>query len=125
MKQYRNLRALIACIMMLALCSCKPGADDDNVITVNLSEVNKKRFVNLSEWVSEPEFIALDSNCKEAYTEGGYCCVSDNYIGMYGAGQVYKLYDRKTGKYLRNIGRISEEYDNVYDSVIDEQNTMV
>ena len=36
MKQYRNLRTLIACIMMLALCSCKPGADDDNVITVNL-----------------------------------------------------------------------------------------
>lgn len=125
MKQYRNLRALIACIMMLALCSCKPGADDDNVITVNLSDVNRKRFVNLSEWVSEPEFIALDSSCKEAYTEGGYCCVSDNYIGMYGAGQVYKLYDRKTGKYLRNIGRISEEYDNVYDSVIDEQNSRV
>ena len=125
MKRYRSMRAFISCIAMLALCSCKPGADDDNVITVNLSDVNRKRFVNLSEWVAEPEFIALDSSCKEAYTEGGYCCVSENYIGMYGAGQVYKLYDRKTGKYLRNIGRISEEYDNVYDSVIDEQNTMV
>ena len=125
MKQYRNLRALIACIMMLALCSCKSETDHNNVIAVNLAEVNKKRVVKLSEWVSQPEFIALDSSCKEAYTEGGYRCVSDNYIGIYGAGQVYKLYDRKTGKYLRNIGRISEEYDNVYDSVIDEQNSRV
>ena len=128
MKQYRNLRALIACIMMLALCSCKSETDHNNVIAVNLAEVNKKRVVKLSEWVSQPEFIALDSSCKEAYTEGGYRCVSDNYIGIYGAGQVYKLYDRKTGKYLRNIGRIgknSGEYTNVYRSEIDEENSMV
>ncbi len=128
MKRYRSLRAFIGCIAMLALSSCKPGADDDNVITVNLSEVNKKRVVNLSDWVLEPEFIALDSSSKDAYTEGGNCCVSDNYIGMYGSGQVYKLYDRKTGKYLRNIGRIgknSGEYSNVYRSEIDEENSMV
>lgn len=128
MKLYRSMRAFIGCIAMLALSSCKPGADDDNVITVNLSEVNKKRVVNLSDWVSVPEFIALDSSSKDAYTEGGNCCVSDNYIGMYGSGQVYKLYDRKTGKYLRNIGRIgknSGEYTNVYRSEIDEENSMV
>ena len=128
MKRHRNLRAFIACIMMLALCSCKSETDHNNVIAVNLAEVNKKRVVKLSEWVSQPEFIALDSSCKEAYTGGGYCCVSDNYIGIYGAGQVYKLYDRKTGKYLRNIGRIgknSGEYTNVYRSEIDEENSMV
>lgn len=128
MKRYRSMRAFISCIAMLALCSCKPGAGDDNVITVNLSDVNKKRFVNLSDWVLEPEFIALDSSSKDAYTEGGNCCVSDNYIGMYGSGQVYKLYDRNTGKYLRNIGRIgknSGEYTNVYRSEIDEENSMV
>ena len=128
MKRYRSLRAFIGCIAMLALSSCKPGADDDNVITVNLSDVNKKRFVNLSDWVLEPEFIALDSSSKDAYTEGGNCCVSDNYIGIYGSSQVYKLYDRNTGKYLRDIGRIgknSGEYTNVYRSEIDEENSMV
>lgn len=128
MKRYRSMRAFISCIAMLALSSCKPGADDDNVITVNLSDVNRKRFVNLSEWVSEPEFIALDSSLEDAYTEGGKCCVSDNYIGIYGSSQVYKLYDRKTGKYLHNIGRIgknSGEYTNVYSSEIDEENSMV
>ena len=124
MKRYGSMRAFISCIAMLALSSCKPGADDDNVITVNLSDVNRKRFVNLSEWVSEPEFIALDSSSEDAYTEGVYCCISDNHIGIYGSGQVYKLYDRRTGKYLRDIGN-SEEYSNVYDSMIDEQNSMV
>ncbi len=128
MKRYRSMRAFISCIAMLSLCSCKPGADDDNVITVNLSEVNKKRVGKLSDWVLEPEFIALDSSLEDAYTEGGNCCVSDNYIGLYGSSQVYKLYDRRTGKYLRNIGRIgknSGEYTNVYRSEIDEENSMV
>ena len=119
---------IIVVIAMLSLISCKSETDQDKVITVNLSEVNKKRVVNLSDWVLEPEFIALDSSSKDAYTEGGNCCVSDNYIGMYGSGQVYKLYDRRTGKYLRNIGRIgknSGEYTNVYRSEIDEENSMV
>ncbi|MBO5980016.1 MAG: hypothetical protein J6Q12_06275, partial [Bacteroidales bacterium] len=100
---------------MFNLISCKSESTDEKIITVNLSEVNKKRVVNLSDWVLEPEFIALDSSCEDAYTEGGNCCVSDNYIGLYGSSQVYKLYDRKTGKYLRNIGRIgknSGEYTN-------------
>ena len=128
MRYYRSIMVIIVVIAMLSLISCKSETDQDKVITVNLSEVNKKRVVNLSDWVLEPEFIALDSSSKDAYTEGGNCCVSDNYIGMYGSGQVYKLYDRRTGKYLRNIGRIgknSGEYTNVYRSEIDEENSMV
>ena len=124
MKRYRSMRAFISCIAMLALCSCKSEADHEKVITVNLAEVNKKRVVKLSEWVSEPEFIVLDSSSQEAYTDGGYCCISDNYIGIYGSGQVYKLYDRNTGEYLRDIGN-SDEYTNVYRSEIDEENSMV
>ncbi len=128
MKAYRNLTALIGCISMLAMYSCGSGSDDENIITVNLADVSKKRVVDLSQWVSEPEFIALDSSCGEAYTEGGYCCISDNYIGIYGSGQAYRLYDRATGKYLRNVGKIgrnSGEYTNVYSSRIDEQNSIV
>ena len=128
MKHYRILAVTIWCAATLILISCKSGHDNDRIITVNLSEVNKKRVVNLSDWVSVPEFITLDSGSEDAYTEGGNCCVSDNYIGMYGSGQVYKLYDRRTGKYLRNIGRIgknSGEYTNVYRSEIDEENSMV
>lgn len=128
MRYYRSIMVIIVVIAMLSLISCKSETDHDKVITVNLSEVNKKRVVNLSDWVLEPEFIALDSSSEDAYTEGGNCCVSDNYIGMYGSGQVYKLYDRNTGKYLRDIGRIgknSGEYTNVYRSEIDEENSMV
>ena len=128
MKDNRIPAVIIACLAMLTLISCKSESSGTKIITVNLSEVNKKRVVNLSDWVSEPEFIALDSNCEDAYTEGGNCCVSDNYIGLYGSSQVYKLYDRRTGKYLRNIGRIgknSGEYTNVYRSEINEENSMV
>lgn len=128
MRYYRSIRVITACIAVLTLFSCKSEVSHNKVITVNLSEVNKKRVVNLSDWVLEPEFIALDSNSEDAYTEGGYCCLSDNYIGKYGSSQVYKLYDRRTGKFLRNIGKAgknSGEYSNVYNSVIDEQNSRV
>ena len=52
----------------------------------------------------------------------------DRSISKYGSSQVYKLYDRRTGKFLRNIGKAgknSGEYSNVYNSVIDEQNSRV
>lgn len=128
MSNYRCIWIIIASVAMFNLISCKSESTDEKIITVNLSEVNKKRVVNLSDWVLEPEFIALDSSSEDAYTEGGYCCLSDNYIGKYGSSQVYKLYDRRTGKFLRNIGKAgknSGEYSNVYNSVIDEQNTRV
>ena len=128
MSNYRCIWIIIASVAMFNLISCKSESADEKIITVNLSEVNKKRVVNLSDWVVEPEFIALDSSCEDAYTEGGYCCLSDNYIGKYGSSQVYKLYDRRTGKFLRNIGKAgknSGEYSNVYNSVIDEQNSRV
>ena len=128
MSNYRCIWIIIASVAMLNLISCKSESTDEKIITVNLSEVNKKRVVNLSDWVLEPEFIALDSSSEDAYTEGGYCCISDNYIGKYGSGQVYKLYDRRTGKFLRNIGKAgknSGEYSNVYNAVIDEQNSRV
>lgn len=128
MSNYRCIWIIIASVAMFNLISCKSESTDEKIITVNLSEVNKKRVVNLSDWVLEPEFIALDSSSEDAYTEGGYCCISDNYIGKYGSSQVYKLYDRRTGKFLRNIGKAgknSGEYSNVYNSVIDEQNSRV
>ena len=128
MSNYRCIWIIIASVAMFNLISCKSESTDEKIITVNLSEVNKKRVVNLSDWVLEPEFIALDSSCEDAYTEGGYCCLSDNYIGKYGSSQVYKLYDRRTGKFLRNIGKVGKndgEYSNVYNSVIDEQNSRV
>ena len=128
MRYYRSIRVITACIAVLTLFSCKSEVSHNKVITVNFAEVNKKRVVTLSDWVSKPEFIVLDSSCEDAYTEGGYCCLSDNYIGKYGSSQVYKLYDRRTGKFLRNIGKAgknSGEYSNVYNSVIDEQNSIV
>ena len=128
MSNYRCIWIIIASVAMFNLISCKSESTDEKIITVNLSEVNKKRAVILSDWVLEPEFIALDSSCEDAYTEGGYCCLSDNYMGKYGSSQVYKLYDRRTGKFLRNIGKAgknSGEYSNVYNSVIDEQNSRV
>lgn len=57
MRNYRSIWGSIAAIAMFTLVSCKSAVDHNKVITVNFGEVNKKRAVNLSDWVLEPEFI--------------------------------------------------------------------
>ena len=78
----------------------------------------------LSDWVGEPEFIALDSSDPEALIDGGEITVSDRYIGIYSPREtLFKLFDRATGKFLRNIGNIGRgpgEYTGISFAQIDE-----
>ena len=78
----------------------------------------------LSDWVGEPEFIALDSSDPEALIDGGEITVSDRYIGIYSPMETpFKLFDRATGKFLRNIGNIGRgpgEYTGISFAQIDE-----
>ena len=78
----------------------------------------------LSDWVGEPEFIALDSSDPEALIDGGEITVSDRYIGIYSPMEKpFKLFDRATGKFLRNIGNIGRgpgEYTGISFAQIDE-----
>ena len=78
----------------------------------------------LSDWVGEPEFIALDSSDPEALIDGGEITVSDRYIGIYSPMETpFKLFDRATGKFLRNVGNIGRgpgEYTGISFAQIDE-----
>ena len=73
---------------------------------------------------TEPEFIALESR-PEALVTGGQFTISDHYIGVYrkNSETPFKLFDRATGKYLRDIGGIGRgpgEYISISSAQLDE-----
>ena len=113
-----------ACSAAFLAVSCASGSGDQSVVSVKFNKVQEVPAINISEWCSEPEFIALDSRSNDAFTSGFQFFISDSYIGIGGSTrQPYKIYDRKTGEYLRDIGhqgRGPGEYLNTYSSVIDE-----
>ena len=77
----------------------------EGLVSVNYADLKQGEDILISEWVGEPEFIALESR-PEALVTGGLLIVSDHYIGAYRKNDenVFKLFDRATGKYLRNYG---------------------
>ena len=99
--------------------------NDGELISVNFNRVSQAPAMNISELAVEPEFIALDSRV-EAFATGYTYAFSDHYICI-GASMrgPAKLYDRATGKFLRDVGAIGRgpgEYLNTYGSPrIDEE----
>lgn len=121
---------LAAAATMLSAASCGQNngntthRNPEGLISVEYADLKKGEDILISEWVGEPEFIALDSR-PEAITNGRQFAVSDNYIGIYGKGHetALKLFDRASGNYLRDIGGIGRgpgEYLSISSAQIDE-----
>lgn len=135
MKNFDRMKRLVFLMMPLAvaaLVSCGRSASVDgkgrSVFEVKFNSVKNASEVNISEFVEEPEFVALEST-PEAYFSGWQYTVSDNYIRTGGGyGKVSKLYDRHTGKYLCNVGFVGNgpgEYTNTYHGQIDEADSTI
>ena len=115
-------RSAQAMVYLCAVFSCTGHNDTGKFLSVNFNEINKNAEIRLSSMVGEPEIIALDSRCPEAYTPISFYYISDNYIGIFGrTGVPYKIFDRKSGKYMSDIGKCRRgpgEYFIVSSSVI-------
>ena len=106
------------------LQKCKQVAKKVNhLIVCDKSLLKETIAIPLSALTEELQILKLDDSdaalVKEEATE-----ISDNYILIKGSGGIpYKLFDRKTGKFLTNIGSHGQgpnEYLNVYDQQLDE-----
>lgn len=115
--------AVSAALPLLSSCG-QQQAWDGGLISVQYDRLPQGEDILLSDWVGEPEFIALDSSDPEALIDGGEITVSDRYIGIYSPMEKpFKLFDRATGKFLRNIGNIGRgpgEYTGISFAQIDE-----
>ena len=112
-------------VLLTSLTSCgqKP-VTDGGLVSVQYEKLPQGEDLLLSEWVGEPEFIALDSSVPEALTDGGNLTVSEHYIGVFpNTERPFKLFDRATGKFLCNVGNIGRgpgEYNRISFAQIDE-----
>ena len=115
--------AVSAALPLLSSCG-QQQAWDGGLISVQYDRLPQGEDFLLSDWVGEPEFIALDSDTLEAITNGNNIAISDHYIGIYSdSEECFKLFDRATGKFLRNIGNIGRgpgEYRYISMAQIDE-----
>ena len=115
--------AVSAALPLLSSCG-QQQAWDGGLISVQYDRLPQGEDILLSDWVGEPEFIALDSDTLEAITNGNNIAISDHYIGIYSdSEECFKLFDRATGKFLRNIGNIGRgpgEYTGISFAQIDE-----
>ena len=96
--------------------SCNPSLFD-SIITIPLS------------FFCENFDIVKLENSEEAKVAPAQAIISDNYILVETASQrPFKLFDRKTGKFIRNIGELGSgpnQYRRVYYSQLDEENDRI
>lgn len=89
----------------------------DNTVTIPLSVLTE-----------ELQIVKLD-DADVALVKETEVQISDNYILVKGSQQIpFKLFDKKTGKFLNNIGAYGQgpnEYLNVYDFQLDEKNNRI
>ena len=120
---YILLLSLPVLLTSLTSCGQKP-VTDGGLVSVQYEKLPQGEDLLLSEWVGEPELIALDSSVPEALTDGGNLTVSEHYIGVFpNTERPFKLFDRATGKFLCNVGNIGRgpgEYNRISFAQIDE-----
>ena len=120
-----QISILLSISLLLTVSSCgQQQAWDGGLVSVQYEKLPQGEDLLLSEWVGEPEFIALDSSVPEALTDGGNLTVSEHYIGVFpNTERPFKLFDRATGKFLCNVGNIGRgpgEYNRISFAQIDE-----
>ena len=89
-------------MLLTSLTSCgqKP-VTDGGLVSVQYEKLPQGEDLLLSEWVGEPELIALDSSVPEALTDGGNLTVSGASISLETDLLPAIVLDRRTGKVSR------------------------
>lgn len=141
MKQYFIVSLAIAAMALAPACKNRPKGETagntgtatgaavstatDRTVSVKFKKVRKTMQARFSDWMEEPEIIALDSSDPDAYSAGGTLILSDNYLCLSGSSrQPARLYERKTGRYIAKLGAVGRgpgEYFAIYSGQIDEQ----
>ena len=99
------------------------------LIVCDRSLLKETITIPLSDFTEELQIVKLD-DADEALVSDKYgALITENFIFLRGDRQMpYKLFDKKTGKFLTNIGAYGQgpnEYQNIYDQQVDEENDRI
>lgn len=105
----------------------KSVVGEDTLITCNMDDVSDAYSLKVSDLASDFEIVQFEDKDNALVEERRLIAVSDNYIGIIGEADNYKLFDRK-GRFVCNVGRVGEgpgEYTAICDAQIDEKNKKI
>jgi hypothetical protein len=108
---------------------CKQVAQKNGELTVcDRTQLDETITIPLSALTEELQILKLD-DADEALVKETGVEIGEKYILVSGSQSIpFKLFDRKTGKFLCNIGAFGQgpnEYQNVYDLQLDEKNNRI
>ena len=136
LKQNPLKATIILCFLVVCFTNCSQSGASRNMQTVaknvnglivcDYSLLNETITIPLSFFVEgELQIVKLDDS-EEALVKNGVVVISDNYILV--RGKPCKLFDKKTGKFITDIGSVGQgpnEYNAIYDQQIDELNNRI
>lgn len=149
-----NVRSLLGLLLLFSACTGKQTTDsdeagyvnilkdcpvvaqykmigNDSVLVCDINAMKDEIEVPFSSLLSSYEIVPLDT-CRESLCAPKYgeVTVSKNYLCVISGEEnsPVRLFDRKTGKYLRQIGNIGQgptEYTTIYQIQIEEDSNRV
>lgn len=101
------------------------SSDSEELLSFDVSTLKDKEYeIKLSDLMESVEIIQLDNSTEEAFGRTWDVEISKNYIATGNVAENVKLYDRKSGKFIGNVGRRGQgpgEYTNIWDITINEE----
>ena len=105
------------------------SSDSEELLSFDVSTLKDKEYeINLSDLMESVEIIQLDNSTEEAFGRTWDVEISDNYIATGNVGENVKLYHRKSGKYIGDVGKRGQgpgEYTNIWDITINEEDKRI
>lgn len=99
---------------VLMLCSCASESSQSGITTVDVaSGIKEAKALATSSLFDKVEYIPLETTDESIISSVADIRVMKDYILMSSSNQPIKLFDRKTGKFIREIGKLGggpEEY---------------
>ena len=128
------LKYIIDLIIVILLSSCSNQEDkirnnEEELLSFDVSTLDNKEYeIKLSDLMESVEIVQLDNSTEEAFGRTWDVEISDNYIATGNVAENVKLYHRKSGKYIGNVGKRGQgpgEYTNIWDITINEEDKRI
>lgn len=95
----------LSLVTLLVLGGC--AKKTDALVTINVNHPDQTVEMKVSDLISDPEYIPLETNDSCLIRNGATFYATDDYIVSIARRQIY-LFDRRTGRFVREIGKAGE-----------------
>lgn len=121
-------------LVAMALSSCSNQeknipTEEEELLSFDVSTLENKEYeIKLSDLMESVEIVQLDNYTEEAFGRTWDVEISDNYIATGYVAESVKLYHRKSGKYIGDVGKRGQgpgEYTNIWDITINEEDKRI